>query len=110
MTDRERRLPKWAQEELRALRRENQRLRDHIEANEPPNADTFADDYGATKAMAPRRALGRGTRVSFYQTNDTHDWNNRVDVMVGGGWLTIRGGRSLVILPESSNSLRLRSE
>lgn len=110
MTERERRLPKWAQEELRAVRRENRRLRDHIEANEPPDADTFADDYGATTGLPPRRALGRGTKVSFYQTTDTDDWNSRVDVRVEGGWLKVYGGRSLIVIPESGNSIRLRSE
>lgn len=110
MTDRERRLPKWAQNDLLQLRRENRRLRAWIEDNEDPLADTFADDYGRITGTAPRRALGKGTKISLYQTADTDDWNNRVDVRVENGWIKVHGGRSLVVVPESGNTLRLRSE
>lgn len=110
MTERERRLPKWAQNELGSLRAENRRLRDHIEETADPTSDTFAGDYGGVPTLAPRKALGRGTKISFYTTPDTEDWRTRLDVIAYGGWVHIYGGRSLTILPESSNTIRLRSE
>jgi hypothetical protein len=110
MTEREKRLPRWAQTELLNLRRQNDRLRATIEGETPPDANTFVNDYGDVAGLGPRVGLKRGEKVSFYTTQDTDDWSTRIDVRVEDGWLYVNGGRSLVILPGSSNTIRLRSE
>lgn len=110
MTERERKLPKWAQNELRNLRSHTRRLEERLEAVTPADANTFYNDYGRPNLMGPRVGLRRDEKVSFYTTADTDDFNTRIDVNVHDGWLHVHGGRSLVILPEASNSIRLRSE
>ena len=107
---REGKLPQWAQQSLIALRSENRRLRQALERDGDPTSNTFANDYGHYAVVAPRQRLGRGTKISFYATEDTDDYNTRVDVWQGeDGWVQVYGGRSLEILPESGNTIRLRS-
>lgn len=112
MTERERRLPKWAQDELIRLRRQLRAAREAIEKEGPADSNTFAGDYGTTLDMTPRRALGRDERISFYMSDDADDWHNRMDVRItrdgGVPWLTVMGSDAIAVRPASSNVVRIR--
>ena len=105
MTDaRESKLPKWAQEEFRRLRRE---LNDERRINadlrgEIPDTNTYVMDYGRTNQPLPNNA-----RVSFHLRQDDGRVRQSIQAYVEYGKLRIQGDNTLDIHPGSSNSFTM---
>lgn len=107
---REARLPKWAQEELRTLRRElgaSQRKVEELKGN-VPDTDTYLLDYGSLNDFP----LPRGARVAFHITPPGHERSVRqaVQVYVSDGAVHVQGDTSLVMYPRASNSFNIELE
>lgn len=105
MTDpREARLPKWAQEEMRTLRRDldierrvNADLRGEI-----PETNTWVLDYGRASQPLPNNA-----RVSFHLRHDDGRIRRSIQAYVEYGHLRIQGDDTLSIHPGASNSFTI---
>jgi hypothetical protein len=110
MDPREARLPKWAQEELRNLRRElgsTQRKLEEARGN-VPDTDTYLLDYGSLNDFP----LPKGARVAFHMTPPGHTRKVRqaVQVYVSDGALHVQGDTSLIIYPRASNTFNIELE
>lgn len=107
---REARLPKWAQEELRSLRRElDSTQRKLKEAHgDIPDTDTYLLDYGSLTDWP----LPRGARVAFHLTPPGLGRKVRqaIQAYVSDGALHIQGDTSLVVYPRASNSFNIELE
>jgi hypothetical protein len=107
---REARLPKWAQEELRSLRKKlgtTQRKLEESHGN-IPDTDTYLLDYGSLTDWP----LPRGARVAFHLTPQGHERKVRqaIQVYASDGALRIQGDTSLVVFPRASNSFNIELE
>jgi hypothetical protein len=104
---REARLPKWAQEELRALR---YRLTVELQAIEElkgnnPDSDTFLIDYGRKDSPLPR-----GSRIGYHLEPDDGQVRQQIQVYVESGKLRVQGDYSIVVRPVASNCLTIEME
>jgi hypothetical protein len=106
---REPKLPKWAQEELRNLRNkletEKRRADEARIGNGGPDSDTFIDPYDEV----PIR-LGRETRINFVLGDKFQEY---FDVQIkryhGDVYLEVHGGTGMVITPQVSNVIQIRT-
>ncbi|GHB52006.1 hypothetical protein GCM10010331_44450 [Streptomyces xanthochromogenes] len=98
---REARLPKWAQEELRQLRRDLAAEREQVAELKGENPDSNTYWTTSHEVVAP---LPRDTRVGFRLAENAMPYRGRVLVHVEEGRLVVRGGSPLIIRPESSSA------
>lgn len=108
---REARLPKWAQDELRTLRRELGSARRKVEElkGNVPDTDTYLLDYGSLDDFP----LPKGARVAFHLTPPGYERKVRQAVqcyIASDGALHIQGDSSLIIYPRASNSFNIELE
>ncbi|MFE9412287.1 hypothetical protein ACFYN0_26365 [Streptomyces sp. NPDC006704] len=98
---REARLPKWAQEELRQLRRDLAATRRHVTelTEDNPNSNTYW--VTSHEVVAP---LPRDARVGFRLIENGVPYRGRVLAHVEDGKLVVRGASPLIIRPESSSA------
>lgn len=94
------RLPKWAQRRLETLERDLADAQSRLAAG-PDDSDTFADPYRDVP-----RPLGKGTMIQFGDVEE-----GAFNVSFEDGQLRIQfaslRSQGLVVLPWSSNSVRL---
>lgn len=106
---REERLPRWAQDTLKSLRRqvEDQKMRadDARMAGGPEDTDTILDPYDDTPVR-----LKKGEHVRFLLGPDDYQWIE-CSVQKFGRFNIVRviSGDSLLVYPSSSNAAHLRS-
>lgn len=106
---REEKLPRWAQDTLKSLRRqvEVQKMRadDARKAGGPDDTDTIVDPYDAT----PIR-LRKGEQVRFLVGPEEYQWID-CSVQKRGNGMVVRAlsGDSLIIYPSTSNVAYLRA-
>ena len=106
LTERERRLPKWAQEELSMLRRDNERLAQAAEqarlATDPFGSDTYIDRHRDGEV-----GLGNGTPIGFRL--DAGDATVRVKSDNRGVFLEVSTGwQGVYVEPWATNVVRFR--
>lgn len=94
------RLPKWAQRRLEVLEADLADARSRLAAG-PEDSDTFADPYRDVP-----RPLGRGTMIRFGDVEGGAFHVNFEDGQLRIQFSSLRS-RGLVVLPESSNSVRV---
>lgn len=108
MTDpREARLPKWAQEELRALRYRltvELKVIEELKGNNP-DSDTFLIDYGRKDTPLPE-----GARVGYHLEPDNGRSRHQIQVYTEHGKLRVQGDYSIVVKPIASNCLTIEME
>lgn len=105
LTAREDRLPKWAKEDLRRLRRELDLALSELHAHRlnaygPEDTNTYAEPYSDQPINLPR-----GTTVEFL-LGDRHEDEIRVRVSKDG--LDVNGNGGLIVYPRASNSIIIR--
>jgi hypothetical protein len=100
-------LPKWAQTLIAVLESDIRYLKAKVEAG-PENSNTFADPHAD-----PPRPLGQSPNIQFMLGRD--DLRQYIQARIqqdhnGTPYVYIMGGDSIVIEPQSSNTVRLRIE
>jgi len=96
-------LPKWAQQKIERLENDLAYAKERLTAG-PENSNTFADPYGDP------RPLGEGTAIEFH-LGGADDRHKRIRVRITErGWLDINGGDMLIVRPNASNSIEVKSE
>jgi hypothetical protein len=101
LDERERRLPKWVQDELTQLRRDNERLRDQAEearlAASPDESDTVIDRVlrGGEIGLGKRPRVVFRTRTGEISAQVERDGILRVSADMGG----------IVVEPRASNAV-----
>ena len=89
-------LPRWAQEEIRALETQLRRARDAAEELSDPNAEAYTNPYGFPKPVARK-----GEPVRFvFDGIEGHRW---IDVRRRGDALELMASSGLVIAPRVTN-------
>ncbi|KUL44786.1 hypothetical protein ADL22_12650 [Streptomyces sp. NRRL F-4489] len=99
--EREARLPKWAQEELRKLRRDLAAEREQVAELKGGKPDSNTYWVTSHEAVAP---LPRDARVGFRLVENGVPYQGRVLAHVEEGKLVVRGASPLIIRPESSSA------
>jgi hypothetical protein len=94
----ESKLPKYAQQELRRLRRDLEYFKNKLREG-PEDSNTFADPF----SDAPK-PLGEDTIIQF-QLN-----GSKVRVRIDGDVLDVNGGGRLAVYPRGGNAILIRPE
>ena len=96
-------LPKWAQEYVAALkRRGDNAIRELDQIKNPPGDSNVFRLWG----LSPDdEALGKGAHIRFRVLDQK--FNNSINVRITGGGLEINGDDGLVVMPSSSNHIRI---
>lgn len=92
-------LPKWVQEGIENLMRDNDSLRKKLAVG-PENSDTFAEPYAD-----PPKPLGRNAHIRYGGL----DFHRTFDVNYADGQLYVRGntdGGQFVVMSQSDNCIR----
>ena len=102
---REARLPAWARQELRILRRDRDFYRDErnalaSNAYGPEDTDTKAAPYSETPVNLPK-----GASVEFRLGDDHHEV---IRVRVRDGVLDVNANGGLLVLPKATNHVDLK--
>lgn len=103
---REARLPKWAQDELARIRRNNAVLQTLVDdlAGRIAETNTFVIEYGRGKDWP----LPNNARVGFEILPDDGRTRRQIQVYVEDGKLRVQGDYSFLINPEASNRLTIQ--
>lgn len=97
------RLPKWAQNEIRYLRRDLKHAEDKLREG-PEDSVVFANPYSETS-----RPLG-DDHIAFMPSGTTPEdgWHQGFKVSIEGDTLEVYGGDQLCVFPASSNVVKLK--